>query len=150
MTTREQLIKALRAHARENSLFGDDVRKHLSEKAADMLEADWVPVAWMWEVLPGSKVSKLRGKKKGAYFEDPSSVGFDIESEQSVANYKWTLLYTAPQTAIQERKPMTDEHVKTLFFGLKRLEISSRFSDENWFLAGVLASESAHGIGAKP
>lgn len=44
MTTREQLIEALRARARKESLFGNDVRNHLSEQAADMLEADGASV----------------------------------------------------------------------------------------------------------
>lgn len=127
-----------------------------------MLEADGVPVPveWMWEVLPGSKVSKLKGEKKGAYFEDPSSVGIDIESEQSVANYKWTLLYKAPQPAIQERKPMTDEQIDrarccaTLPDG-HGLPQSSKDDYVTWnkkthVRAFARAIEAAHGIGAKP
>ena len=88
--TREQLIKALREHARVDSLFGNDVRKHLSEQAADMLEADGVPVAWI-DMDDGMIVSSPRSFSDGSRGEVP--------------------LYMAPQPATQERKPLTDEQI---------------------------------------
>ena len=52
------------------------------------------PVAWMWRVKPDSTIMKNKGKKCGVYFEDPKTIGIDIDSEAQKQNYEWSLLCT--------------------------------------------------------
>ena len=63
------------------------------------------PVAWMWEVLPDSPISKHKGDNCGAYFENPADIGIDINCESQAKNYKWTPLYTSSNNAQSKAQP---------------------------------------------
>lgn len=83
--TREQLIKALREADPEDLMNGT-----VLDEAADMLEADGVPV--------GYTDAYWLASKSGGHFSKGKQCG-------EIA------LYSAPQPAIQERKPLTDEQI---------------------------------------
>lgn len=92
--TREQLIKALRDDAALDPTMTTAQRQTLLA-AADMLEADGVPVACMVETEQGTMVWPIADYAEAGTYCD--------EDEFPVK------LYTAPQPAIQaERVPLTD------------------------------------------
>lgn len=55
------------------------------------------PVAWKWEVLPGTEHYKRKGNKEGVYLEDPATLGIPMNHP----SYRWTKLYTAPPLPAQ-------------------------------------------------
>lgn len=111
MTTREQLIKALRAF--ENDLrLGRQVWIPAStmQAAADMLEADVAPVAYVItdeniNSLQAASIGKLIQRCKHAHHTD---LVIRINGKDEHYEADWVKhLTAAPHPTIQERKPLT-------------------------------------------
>jgi len=52
-------------------------------------------------------------------------------------------LYTAPP------QPLTESEVKEMYRGMSRAPLGKRLTHHDWFQAGVLFAEKAHGIGGE-
>ena len=52
-------------------------------------------------------------------------------------------LYTAPP----QRKPLPESEVKEMYRGMFCAPLGKRLTHHDWFQAGVLFAETAHGIG---
>lgn len=104
---KRRLLECIRSpamlDAREK--FEEDLRTALLAGAAGGGE----PVAWKWEVLPGTEQYKRKGNKEGVYLEDPASLGIPMEHP----SYRWTKLYDhSPPLPVGAPQGVSDEDVR--------------------------------------